>query len=67
MRFDFDLKLARLGHMPPDVFEVLGQVCPAAIRSRMRRHIVHAQGVDILRVHNVAAHSAAYRGWAHLA
>ncbi len=26
-----------------------------------------AQGVDILRVHNVAAHSAAYRGWAHLA
>lgn len=26
-----------------------------------------AQGVDILRVHNVAAHAAAYRGWAHLA
>ncbi|HVY65255.1 MAG TPA: dihydropteroate synthase [Gammaproteobacteria bacterium] len=25
-----------------------------------------AQGVDILRVHNVAAHTAAYRGWAHL-
>jgi 2-amino-4-hydroxy-6-hydroxymethyldihydropteridine diphosphokinase/dihydropteroate synthase len=25
-----------------------------------------AQGVDILRVHNVAAHVAAYRGWAHL-
>jgi dihydropteroate synthase len=25
-----------------------------------------AQGVDILRVHNVAAHAAAYRGWAHL-
>ncbi len=24
------------------------------------------QGVDILRVHNVAAHVAAYRGWAHL-
>lgn len=24
------------------------------------------QGVDILRVHNVAAHAAAYRGWAHL-
>ncbi len=22
-------------------------------------------GVDILRVHNVAAHTAAYRGWAH--
>ena len=26
-----------------------------------------AQGVDILRVHNVAAHVAAYRGWSHLA
>lgn len=25
-----------------------------------------ARGVDILRVHNVAAHAAAYRGWAHL-
>ncbi len=25
-----------------------------------------AQGVDALRVHNVAAHVAAYRGWAHL-
>jgi len=25
-----------------------------------------AQGVDILRVHNVAAHVSAYRGWAHL-
>lgn len=25
-----------------------------------------AAGVDILRVHNVAAHSAAYRGWSHL-
>jgi 2-amino-4-hydroxy-6-hydroxymethyldihydropteridine diphosphokinase/dihydropteroate synthase len=25
-----------------------------------------AQGVDILRVHNVAAHAAAYRGWSHL-
>ena len=24
-----------------------------------------AQGVDILRVHNVATHTAAYRGWAH--
>ena len=23
-------------------------------------------GVDILRVHNVAAHTAAYRGWAHV-
>jgi 2-amino-4-hydroxy-6-hydroxymethyldihydropteridine diphosphokinase / dihydropteroate synthase len=23
-------------------------------------------GVDILRVHNVAAHTAAYRGWAHI-
>ena len=23
-------------------------------------------GVDILRVHNVAAHAAAYRGWAHV-
>jgi dihydropteroate synthase len=22
-------------------------------------------GVDVLRVHNVAAHAAAYRGWAH--
>jgi dihydropteroate synthase len=26
-----------------------------------------AQGVDVLRVHNVAAHTAAYRGWAHVA
>ncbi len=26
-----------------------------------------AQGVDILRVHDVAAHAAAYRGWAHVA
>jgi 2-amino-4-hydroxy-6-hydroxymethyldihydropteridine diphosphokinase/dihydropteroate synthase len=25
-----------------------------------------SQGVDILRVHNVAAHAAAYRGWSHL-
>jgi 2-amino-4-hydroxy-6-hydroxymethyldihydropteridine diphosphokinase/dihydropteroate synthase len=25
------------------------------------------QGVDILRVHDVAAHAAAYRGWAHVA
>ncbi|MGW8370285.1 MAG: dihydropteroate synthase, partial [Gammaproteobacteria bacterium] len=25
-----------------------------------------ARGVDILRVHDVAAHTAAYRGWAHL-
>ncbi len=25
-----------------------------------------ARGVDILRVHNVPAHTAAYRGWAHL-
>jgi 2-amino-4-hydroxy-6-hydroxymethyldihydropteridine diphosphokinase/dihydropteroate synthase len=25
-----------------------------------------ARGVDILRVHNVAAHVAAYRGWSHL-
>jgi 2-amino-4-hydroxy-6-hydroxymethyldihydropteridine diphosphokinase/dihydropteroate synthase len=25
-----------------------------------------AQGIDILRVHNVPAHVAAYRGWAHL-
>jgi dihydropteroate synthase len=25
-----------------------------------------AQGVDIIRVHNVAAHTAAHRGWAHL-
>ena len=24
-------------------------------------------GVEILRVHNVAAHAAAYRGWAHIA
>lgn len=24
------------------------------------------QGIDILRVHNVAAHVAAYRGWSHL-
>jgi 2-amino-4-hydroxy-6-hydroxymethyldihydropteridine diphosphokinase/dihydropteroate synthase len=28
--------------------------------------LCHA-GVDILRVHNVAAHTAAYRGWAHVA
>ncbi len=28
-------------------------------------HLVE-QGVDILRVHNVAAHTAAYRGWSHL-
>jgi len=26
-----------------------------------------AQRVDVLRVHNVAAHTAAYRGWAHVA
>jgi 2-amino-4-hydroxy-6-hydroxymethyldihydropteridine diphosphokinase/dihydropteroate synthase len=26
-----------------------------------------AAGVDILRVHNVGAHAAAYRGWAHVA
>ena len=26
-----------------------------------------AQSVDVLRVHNVAAHTAAYRGWAHVA
>ena len=26
-----------------------------------------AAGVDILRVHNVAAHTGAYRGWAHVA
>ena len=26
-----------------------------------------AQGVDIIRVHNVPVHTAAYRGWAHLA
>jgi dihydropteroate synthase len=26
-----------------------------------------AQGVDVLRVHNVPAHLAAYRGWSHLA
>lgn len=26
-----------------------------------------AAGVDILRVHNVEAHAAAYRGWSHLA
>ena len=26
-----------------------------------------ARGVDILRVHDVAAHAAAYRGWAHVA
>ena len=26
-----------------------------------------AAGVDILRVHDVAAHAAAYRGWAHVA
>lgn len=25
-----------------------------------------AQGVDILRVHNVAAHTTAYRGWSHV-
>jgi dihydropteroate synthase len=25
-----------------------------------------ASGVDILRVHNVAAHTGAYRGWAHI-
>ena len=25
-----------------------------------------ARGVDILRVHNVAAHAAAYRGWSHV-
>jgi dihydropteroate synthase len=25
------------------------------------------QGVDVLRVHNVPLHAAAYRGWAHLA
>jgi 2-amino-4-hydroxy-6-hydroxymethyldihydropteridine diphosphokinase/dihydropteroate synthase len=25
-----------------------------------------AAGVDILRVHNVEAHAAAYRGWAHV-
>lgn len=25
-----------------------------------------AAGVDVLRVHNVAAHAAAYRGWSHL-
>ena len=25
-----------------------------------------AAGVDILRVHDVAAHAAAYRGWAHV-
>jgi dihydropteroate synthase len=24
-----------------------------------------AHGVEILRVHDVAAHAAAYRGWAH--
>jgi dihydropteroate synthase len=24
-----------------------------------------ARGVDVLRVHDVAAHAAAYRGWAH--
>jgi dihydropteroate synthase len=23
------------------------------------------RGVDIIRVHNVAAHTAAWRGWAH--
>ena len=27
--------------------------------------LCHA-GVDILRVHDVAAHTAAYRGWAHV-
>jgi dihydropteroate synthase len=26
-----------------------------------------AQGVEILRVHDVRAHAAAYRGWAHVA
>ena len=26
-----------------------------------------AQGVDIIRVHNVPAHATAYRGWSHLA
>jgi dihydropteroate synthase len=26
-----------------------------------------AAGVDILRVHDVAAHAAAYRGWSHVA
>jgi 2-amino-4-hydroxy-6-hydroxymethyldihydropteridine diphosphokinase/dihydropteroate synthase len=26
-----------------------------------------AAGIDILRVHNVGAHAAAYRGWAHVA
>jgi len=26
-----------------------------------------ARGVDVLRVHDVAAHTAAYRGWAHVA
>ena len=26
-----------------------------------------AQGVDIIRVHNVPLHAAAYRGWSHLA
>jgi dihydropteroate synthase len=25
-----------------------------------------AQGVDIIRIHDVPAHVAAYRGWAHL-
>jgi dihydropteroate synthase len=25
-----------------------------------------AAGVDILRIHNVEAHTAAYRGWAHV-
>jgi len=25
-----------------------------------------AAGVDILRVHNVAAHTGTYRGWAHV-
>jgi len=24
------------------------------------------QGVDIIRVHNIADHIAAYRGWSHL-
>ena len=26
-----------------------------------------AQGVDIIRVHNVPLHTTAYRGWSHLA
>jgi len=28
--------------------------------------VMAAAGVDILRVHNVAAHTGAYRGWAHV-